>query len=290
MAVLATALVAGSLGGAADAVPVNVIYGTDRADHIYGTPGPDVIYAKSGSDQLYDIGDGDVVWASSGQDVVNLSPGTVVTGVRLELNVGNDRVVGRAQDSYINGGSGNDVFFVDGCRNELKGESGRDTYTNNDECAPGEGSRINMGDGDDRATVMYLSEALLGNGNDILTTKFPGNVHAGSGNDFVDFRPHGGDANLNLGSGTDRVSLQHTSDSTIFGSSGADRIHGIGYDNVINSGSSADRIELHGQSSNNALDGGADRPDHALISRAATGTTCTRIERITDLGSNPRPC
>jgi len=102
--------------------------------------------------------------------------------------------------------------------------------------------------------------------------------------DFVNFTP-----GMNY-SGTDRVSLQHTSDSTIFGSSGVDRIHGISYDNIINSGSSADRIELHGQSSNNALDGGADRPDHALINRAATGTTCVRIERITDLGSNPRSC
>ena len=290
MAALATVCAAGSLGGAADAVPVNVIYGTDRADRIYGTPGPDVIYAKSGSDQLYDIGDGDVVWASSGQDVVNLIPNTVVTGVRLELNVGNDRVVGRAQDSYINGGSGNDVFFVEGCRNEIIGESGRDNYTNAEVCPGADGSRINLGDGDDRATVAYASSVLLGNGRDILTTRFPGDVHAGSGDDFVDFTALSGGANVNLGSGADKLNLENTTDTTIYGSSGADRIYGLGHDNDINSGSSIDRIELYDASSDNALDGGPDRPDRALISRTATGTTCTRIERITDLGSNPRSC
>jgi Ca2+-binding RTX toxin-like protein len=210
--------------------------------------------------------------------------------VRLELNVGNDRVVGRAQDSYINGGSGNDVFFVEGCRNEIIGESGRDNYTNAEVCPGADGSSINMGDNDDRATVAYASSVLLGNGRDILTTRFPGEVHAGSGDDFVDFTPDGGGANVNLGSGADKLNMENTTDSTFYGSSGADRIYGLGHDNAINSGSSIDRIELYDASSDNALDGGPDRPDRALIDREATGTTCTRIERITDLGSNPRSC
>jgi Ca2+-binding RTX toxin-like protein len=290
MAALASACAAGSLGGAADAVPVNVIYGTDRADVIYGTPGPDLIYAKSGSDSIRNIGDGDVVWASSGNDVVTLLPNTLVTGVRLELNVGNDRVAGRAQDSYVNGGSGNDVFTLEGCGNEITGESGRDNYTNAESCPGADGSSIDMGDGDDRATVAYASEVLLGNGKDILTTRFPGDVHAGSGDDFVDFTELSGDADVNLGSGADKLNLEETSDTTVYGSSGGDRIYGVGHDNAINGGSSIDRLELHGASSGNALDGGPDRPDRALINRGATGTTCTRIERITDLGSNPRSC
>jgi Ca2+-binding RTX toxin-like protein len=291
LAAALAACAAGSLGGAAHAVPVNVIYGTDRTDVIYGTPGPDLIFAKSGSDAIRDVGDGDGVWASSGNDVVTLLPGTLVTEVRLELNVGNDRVTGLAQDSYINGGSGNDVFSVAGCRNEIVGESGRDNYTNPAVCPGTDGSTISMGDNDDRATVAYASSVLLGNGRDILTTQYPGDVQAGSGDDFVDFTAGGsGGASVNLGSGADKLNMENTTDSTFYGSSGADRIYGLGHDNEINSGSATDRIELFDASSHNALDGGPDRPDRALIDREATGTTCTRIERITDLGSNKRSC
>ena len=69
------ASLAAAMGGAAQADPVNVIYGNDRANVIYATPGPDLIYAKSGSDSIRDVGDGDVVFASSGNDVVTLLPG-----------------------------------------------------------------------------------------------------------------------------------------------------------------------------------------------------------------------
>ena len=72
------ASVAAAMGGAAQADPVNVIYGNDRANVIYATPGPDLIYAKSGSDSIRDVGDGDVVFASSGNDVVTLLPCTWV--------------------------------------------------------------------------------------------------------------------------------------------------------------------------------------------------------------------
>lgn len=282
---------AAAMGGAAQADPVNVIYGNDRANVIYATPGPDLIYAKSGSDSIRDVGDGDVVFASSGNDVVTLLPDTLVTGVRLELNVGNDRVTGRAQDSFVNGGSDNDVFTLAGCRNQIFGESGRDNYTNQEICLGADGSKISMGDQDDRVTASYMSEVLLGNGKDILTTRYPGYVHAGSGDDFVDFTSGGsGNTEIGLGSGTDKVNLENTSGTTIYGSSGADRIYGLGSDNLINTASGVDRIELFNGSSHNALDGGPGRPDRALIGHGTSGTTCTRIERVTDLGSNPRTC
>jgi Ca2+-binding RTX toxin-like protein len=279
-----------SMGGGAQAVPVNVIYGTDRTDVIYGTPGPDLIYAKSGSDAIRNVGDGDVVYASSGNDVVTLLPGVTATGLHIDLNVGNDRVTGRAQDSYVNGGSGNDVLTLDGCRNEIIGESGREDYTNLELCLGPDGSNVSMGDGDDRVRIWYASEVLLGNGKDILITKFPGSVHTGSGNDFVDFLTGSGDAQIGLGSGDDRVNLEDTSGSTIYGSSGSDRVYGLGHDNEINTASGVDRIELYDASANNALDGGPGAPDRALIDRESIGTTCTRIERITDLGSNRRSC
>jgi Ca2+-binding RTX toxin-like protein len=284
------ASVAAAMGGAAQADPVNVIYGNDRANVIYATPGPDLIYAKSGSDSIRDVGDGDVVFASSGNDVVTLLSDTVVTGVRLELNVGNDRVTGTAQDSFVNGGSGNDVFTLGGCRNQIFGESGRDNYTNQEICLGADGSKISMGDQDDRVTASYMSEVLLGNGKDILTTRYPGYVHSGSGDDFVDFTAGSGNAEIGLGSGDDKVNLDDTSATTIYGSSGADRVYGRGSDNLINTASGVDRIELFNGSSHNALDGGPGRPDRALIGHGTAGTTCTRIERVTDLGSNPRTC
>ena len=257
---LLIASLAAALGGAAQADPVNVIYGNDRANVIYATPGPDVIYAKSGSDSIRDVGDGDVVFASSGNDVVTLLPG-MVTGVRLDLNVGNDRVTGNAQDSFVNGGSGNDVFTLGGCRNQITGESGRDNYTNQEICLGADGSKISMGDQDDRVTASYMSEVLLGNGKDILTTRYPGYVHAGSGDDFVDFTAGGsGNTEIGLGSGADKVNLENTSGTTIYGSSGADRIYGLGSDNLINSASGIDRIELFDGSADNELDGGPGGP------------------------------
>jgi hypothetical protein len=136
-----------------------------------------------------------------------------------------------------------------------------------------------------------MSEVLLGNGKDILTTRYPGYVHAGSGDDFVDFTAGGsGNTEIGLGSGDDKVNLDDTSATTIYGSSGADRVYGRGSDNLINTASGVDRIELFNGSSHNALDGGPGRPDRALIGHGTAGTTCTRIERITDLGSNPRTC
>ena len=108
------------------------------------------------------------------------------------------------------GGSGNDVFTLAGCRNQIFGESGRDNYTNQEICLGADGSKISMGDQDDRVTASYMSEVLLGNGKDILTTRYPGYVHAGSGDDFVDFTS-GGDTEIGLGSGTDKVNLEGTS-------------------------------------------------------------------------------
>ena len=81
--------------------------------------------------------------------------------------------------------------------NEIIGESGRDNYTNQAICLGADGSKISMGDHDDRVTASYMSQDPLGTGKDILTTRYPGYVHAGSGDDFVDFTA-GGSGNTQI--------------------------------------------------------------------------------------------
>ena len=71
-----------------------------------------------------------------------------------------------AQDSFVNGGSGTTSSRWRLPEPDL-GESGRDNYTNQEICLGADGSRISMGDQDDRVTASYMSQVLLGNGKDI---------------------------------------------------------------------------------------------------------------------------
>jgi hypothetical protein len=103
--------------------PISSDVDDDRLDAIVvlkylrwmATPEADAIFAKSGNDLILDVGDGDVVYASSGNDSVFLRCCVVVSDVRLDLNTGHDTVRGRgADDSFVNGGSGNDVLDFNG--------------------------------------------------------------------------------------------------------------------------------------------------------------------------------
>jgi Ca2+-binding RTX toxin-like protein len=278
-----------SAGGSARAVPLNVIFGTNGADVIYATPGPDVIYAKSGDDVINDLGDGDVLYASSGNDTAFLLCCTVVNDVRLHLNVGNDTVFGRANDSYVNAGSGNDLLHFGGCGQHVVGGSGNDTYFNSDSCPGADGSLADLGNGHDAAHLRNARRVTLGNGNDLLNSVFPGIAMLGSGNDVVDI-DLGGDGVLFLGAGNDRVAIANAGNMTVYGSSGSDHIiAGHTGQNVIKTESGNDLIDLSDLSFDNDLDGGPGR-DRARLSLESSGTTCRKIELVTDFDGNPRAC
>jgi Ca2+-binding RTX toxin-like protein len=278
-------------GPSSASLGANVIYGTNGPDVIEGTPEVDVIFAKSGDDTISNVGDGDIVYASSGNDTISVVPQTVVNDVSIDGNVGNDTIFGgSADDSDVNLGSGHDVAYLSGCGGRLRAGSGNDLYFHGDWCAPGTRTAVEMGNGNDQAHVKYLDSITLGNGHDLLNSSFPGNAHTGSGNDIVDI-DLGGFATLRLGSGNDRVSIANAGDVTIFGSSGADHIIvGHSGNNVIKTESGNDRIDVSDLNENNRLDGGPGY-DHARISDDHTsGTTCRRIERVTDFDGNARSC
>jgi hypothetical protein len=285
--VIVTAMTAAAPAGS---MSLNVIYGTNGHDTIVATPAADVIYAKSGNDRITNVGDNDVVWASSGNDTVTTLPLTNVSNVVIEANVGHDKIEnglgGRVDSSFINGGSGNDQIRVRGC-NEVRGESGNDVYENLAGCSTG--NTANLGDGHDRAVLLYASEVLLGNGNDRLDTRFPGYVHSGSGNDRMEIEL-GGNATVYMGTGHDELDIETAGGVTAYGSNGNDRVTvGHGGSNILHGQSGNDTFTIEETSVNNALFGGTGR-DKARLDVGSSGSTCDSIETVVDFAGARRSC
>ena len=290
VAVVCAVAAAALLAGAAPAVAANVISGTPQRDVIWATAAADVIFAGSGDDKINNLGSGDVVWAGSGNDTITVAPLAELSGIVIEGNVGNDRVEAAGavfENSYVNGDSGNDTILLNGCGNRVVAGTGNDRYENRRVCV-GSGDNASLGNGDDTVVVHYARSVLLGNGNDTLRTIFPRLVEAGSGADFVRF-DQGGNAEVGLGAGNDRLQLATTDGLTVFGSGGTDLVTGRGSRNRINTQSGADQVDLPTRSFDNVLDGGPNR-DLVRLTDKESRTTCVSVETVTDFGGNQRDC
>jgi Ca2+-binding RTX toxin-like protein len=289
-------LLATCVCGTAAAAPssTNVIRGTNGPDVITATPERDVIYAMSGNDEVREVGDGDVVYAGSGNDLVTTVPLVSVHDVRIEGNVGHDTISGAGVDSYVNADSGNDDVQFEGCRNRILTGSGNDSFGGLGSCYAPDRGTLSMGNGNDEARVGSGRLISLGNGNDVLDARYADVLQAGSGNDIVELElgrsEDGGAGIVFLASGNDSLRIVNTGGAEVYAGNGADRIFaGHSGANVIHGQSGNDVVELGDENLDNRLDGGSGR-DWARLSPRATGTTCTRIERITDLAGAPRSC
>jgi Ca2+-binding RTX toxin-like protein len=278
VALLTAAAPAGSMS-------LNVVYGTDGNDAIVATSAADVIYAKSGNDRITGVGDGDVVWASSGNDTISILAGA--GNLVVEANVGHDRIEGfGVHDSHVNGGSGNDSIKLNGCSNDVQGESGNDVYENLTFCPSGD--TANLGNGHDKVSLSYASSILLGNGNDQLNAITADYVHSSSGNDKLTMQ-HAADSVVYLGTGHDEVTMPSAGGVTLFGSDGNDKVSvGSGADNVFHGQSGNDTFTLESSTGPNALHGDQNR-DKARLGNVS-GTSCYLIETIVDLAHHASSC
>ena len=273
VALLTAAAPAGSMS-------LNIVYGTDGNDTIVATPAADVIYAKSGNDRITGVGDGDVVWASSGNDSISIlaGAGNLVVHDRID-GVG-------VHDSHMNGGSGNDSIKVNGCSNDVSGESGNDVYENFASCPSA--NTANLGNGHDKVSLSYASSILLGNGNDQLTAITSDYVHSSSGNDKVTMQD-AADSVVYLGTGHDEVTMPLAAGVTLFGSDGNDKVSvGSGADNVFHGQSGNDTFTLESSTGPNVLHGNQNRDKARLGS--VSGTSCHLIETVVDLAGARRSC
>lgn len=87
-----------------DPGPYCTIVGTDRNDVLHGTPYDDVICALGGNDVVQGGGGNDVIYGGSGRDILIGGPGydTLVGGP------GNDLLIDTSQESWLDGGYGQD--------------------------------------------------------------------------------------------------------------------------------------------------------------------------------------
>jgi Ca2+-binding RTX toxin-like protein len=147
---------------------VEVIYGTDYADHFSGTNSANWFYANAGNDLVYGYGgndyllgfDGnDTIYAGGGADFVHGGSG----GDTLWGEHGNDTVYGSSGNDQIRGGADNDQLYGEGGSDWIYGEA--------------ESDLIVGGAGAD-----YLESHDGGPGNDLV---YGGNLD-GTGNDGLD--------------------------------------------------------------------------------------------------------
>jgi hypothetical protein len=221
---------------------------------------------------------------------VLLVPNATAHDVRIDLNVGNDELHGRADDSYANAGSGHDFLNFGGCRLTMLGGSGDDIvfhFQSADCPAAADGSVADLGNGNDEIHGDRMRRTVTGNGHDLVNLRFTGLVFTGSGNDIVDV-DLGGIGTLHLGAGNDSAHFGSVSDMVVFGGSGRDLVRGVFGNSIVRTESGDDRIHLERDSSNIVVDGGPNR-DLVLVENG-TGNTCTRVERVEDFDGNPATC
>ena len=193
-----------------------------------------------------------------GNDTLDASAG-VLGDVRLRLNgdVGNDRIIGSVNDDTIDGGagrdtllggSGNDTIFGGADNDAINGGSGDDSMTGddgNDTIAAGDGNdTLSGGVGNDSLNGQAGADTIEGNeGRDtLLGGEGNDSLDAGDGRDFLT----GGNGDDTLDGGRN--------DDTISGDAGADTIRGNHGHDLIDAGMGNDTV--NGGDGNDSITGG----------------------------------
>jgi Ca2+-binding RTX toxin-like protein len=122
MAVLASALVAGSAAGSGSRTCLGrkaTIVGTSGSDNIYGTNGSDVIVGGKGNDQIHGLGGDDFLCGEGGRDILTGGSGDD----ELLGGGGPDALFGGSGDDFLNGGDRADELVGGSGDDDLQGDS-----------------------------------------------------------------------------------------------------------------------------------------------------------------------
>jgi|GEM_PF-1097054 len=240
----------------------NDVFYTDGLDTVQGGAGYDRVFATSRSDALnLDLAAAGIefVAASAENDILDGSG----MGVNLRLigKAGDDVLTGGSRHDALFGGTGNDTLIGGQGADKLFGDDGMDSLFG------GEGSdRLFGGDGADMLTGGAGNDVLRGEaGDDILeggegTDKLFGGLGADSlsGGDGVDFLYADAADTVSGGAGYDRLYIM-TADGASFdlAATGIEfAIGNAGDDNFDASGASA-QVRLYGRAGDDVLSGGA---------------------------------
>ncbi len=167
--------------------------------NLQGGDGADLLIGAAGNDLIEGHGEHDRIYGGAGDDL--LRGGDALDELLGEL--GNDRLEGGAGGDNLDGGLGDDLVYGEADDDYLTSIFGNDM--------------LDGGAGDDRFYIRrYIDQAdhvtaLGGDGSDRIEIISSGAssviIDGGSGDDVVTFTVLGGDADVTLGAGSDRIVL-----------------------------------------------------------------------------------
>lgn len=200
-------------------MPKRQKFGT--ADVIEGTPGDDELIGTSGNDTIHGREGHDAIFGRQGNDRLNGNRGNDV----LNGDEGNDRLYGHAGEDFLQGGLGADLMEGGDDDDLLVGIDG----------GKASGDTLIGGQGDDAYEIDAMDKVVerAGQGNDTVMVDFDYTLANHIEN--LSLRGGNGDADIN-GTG-------NSDDNIIWGSEGANVIHGGGGDDKIYAGEESDTGE-----------------------------------------------
>lgn len=227
----------------------NQLLGNAGSNQLEGRDGDDTLEGRAGDDYLGGGAGNDVITGGDGVDTVHYEDVGDVT-VDLELGqaldgygttdtlseienitgseIGNDTLIGDAQDNLISGRGGDDSIRGGLGGDNLHGDSGSDIIWGDleQDAITGDADEIFGGDGDDTIHA--------GGGDDIVsegTSTGDDQIWADAGNDVVE-----------SGIGNDTV-YGGTGDDSLFGQAGDDHLLGEAGDDCLNGGEGSDTLD-----------------------------------------------
>lgn len=215
-----------------------IIRGTERADDLQQNGRVEVkIFGLGGNDQIGldrddDNGGGNLVDAGKGNDtVVNVFEG----GNRIVLGAGNDTYVGTGfsllnELDFVDGGAGNDRFFVQTLLSTYKGGAGKDVFFSN-----GHKNDFIGGNGNDTISYQFRHEDSVV-GDEGVTISLGENgalTGSNSAESLVSIENAIGSLNSDIVAGSDVA-------NTLLGLNGDDDLHGLGGSDILAGGRGSD--------------------------------------------------
>jgi Ca2+-binding RTX toxin-like protein len=240
------------------------LYGETGADVMFGRAGDDAVDGGSGDDRLSGASGGDRIFGGFGHDTIGGGDGNDVLDGGPAPDVidgggGDDLIHGGSGADRINGGDGNDVLYADSGADRIDAGAGDDVvYVNNGTAA----ASVDCGAGADTLVVNpYASSGGVSNAQALRAGRFGACEHV------IEAAPVA-DATKGISwQAGDGGAMRHGSErnDNLLGGHGADRILGLGGDDVIwgdrhhGNGGTRSRDELAGGDGNDTIYGGRGR-------------------------------
>ncbi len=222
-----------------NAVPGQVLTGTNGADTLVGNAGDDTLAGRLGAD---------VLQGGAGNDTLLYARDAVWSGNVLRTNVGSPGAAGTGETASLNGRSRSFDLFDGGTgRDTLIGTAQGDAVLLDDASSPPQTAQ---------ARLAGIEVIQVGGGADLVdltSTRFSYGavlIDAGAGNDIV--WSSAGDDLIYGGAGNDRI-FAGAGDDYLSGDGGSDDLNGAGGNDVLQGNAANDKMfDLAG---NNLLDG-----------------------------------